>query len=652
MQKTERSAQALLAAGYLLAPLQANVTLPCVQTCVLVRTEPDEVNGPFVLLREAPLAQVYLGALCDVGGRIHEWLEVWVQSVEPKTAAPSGNHERLPNFELDQRWASECNLEILNNPDSAIITGLETVHGQPLLITSPRGPEAVFAVVENSGWELCRDDVLLNSFGLEAYQTGSFRYLHKPNSGPVETFLATSEDWPVNSHVEGLDRLKSAEVLAVFNPRAGLIRVKRFCPLGLEEYLQVLEGRAWDGAGPGTLRLFEEGIYGLLQTWSGKPKGLPFLVHGAGTLTDRRNEIFFLKASVLLGMFRAVREYAAFRQSPLLNLSPSSFAVSVPEVGEQLPALWGARCALSKPGQAHPLTIKSTQHRYFVRLGRIEPSIYLPEGLGAHSFGTGSVRKRDVRSEAEGFVLEGTLVAQDYLGVDPHDLLWFRLPVAGQQRLEFYAHVYKGDSLGPKEARFRTVPTKLDDSVVAVLKSSGVFARAPYEIWPLLSSPCDLYSLAVISVRALLANSQSNMTIILDDMLGLSRRVGKDLDKSTDFTTRLKEILNSDKSLLDLVSPQRLVDENGTPAEARAAIHLDLWIETVAWVLRLFPGLGPHSFCRDFGDVSSLALETVFDRPIDELETLLIRLRSVILPTSATNAEIADVIRERLLKEG
>jgi len=112
-------------------------------------------------------------------------------------------------------------------------------------------------------------------------------------------------------------------------------------------------------------------------------------------------------------------------QLPLLNLSPSSFNVRLQEVGDQFPALWSARCALVRPGQAHPLKIKSTEQKYFIRLGKVEPSPFLPEGLGAHSFGIGSVRRRNVLSEADGIVLEGTLVAEDYLD-------WIARPVVVQ----------------------------------------------------------------------------------------------------------------------------------------------------------------------------------------------------------------------------
>src|SRR5439155_19646946 len=102
------------------------------------------------------------------------------------------------------------------------------------------------------------------------------------------------------------------------------------------------------------------------------------------------------------------------------------------------------------------------------------------------------------------------------------------------------------------------------------------------------------------------------------------------------------------KNLLDLVSPTALIERDWQPQQARAHIHLQLWFEIIALLLRLFPGAGSYSFCKGFGDVSPLALETVFDRPIQELETLVLRLRSALAPSLSANEEIVSVLLEQL----
>jgi len=649
MENHERPLNSFPPAGTKLAPIHCFADGTPLRICLFLRSEPDAGPDPFVLLRELPGSRVYLGAVCDAEARFQEWVEIWVQTLDLRDVAFSGSQERLANYAFDQLWLADYQRCLANLPETVIITGMEQKNPTPLLFKRGAGPaDSPFAPVEAAPWRICQDDALLHSFGLAPYSTSPFRYLHNPEATATKTFLATAPDAPTNSHVQGIERLKEVPgVSAVFNPQAGLIRVARFSPLGLEDYLQVLEGRAWEGAGPEATRLFLPDLYAELQAWSATPHGMPFLLYPKASSTDRLHEVLFLKLAALLAMFKQVRTYVKTHQLPLLNLSPASFSVRLPEVGEPFPALWSAKCVLVKPGQAYALKIKSTEQRYFLRLGRIEPSPFLPEGLGAHSFGIGSIRLRNVLPETDGIVLEGTLVAEDYLGLDPNDLLWFKLPVA-EERLEFYAHVYSAEAVGPKEARFRSVPAKLSDPAVAALKRTAAFAKSPYEIWPLLSSPCDLHSLGILATRTLLANSQSNFPVIVDDLLGLARRLGKEPGGEDTLLPHLSALLDSDQKLRDLVSPRSLIEADRPPEQAWPLIHKELWLEAVGLVLRLFPGPGTHTYCKGFGDVSPLALETVFDRPIQELETLVLRLRSALVPSLSANEEIASVLLEQL----
>jgi hypothetical protein len=48
------------------------------------------------------------------------------------------------------------------------------------------------------------------------------------------------------------------------------------------------------------------------------------------------------------------------------------------------------------------------------------------------------------------------------------------------------------------------------------------------------------------------------------------------------------------------------------------------------------------------GDVAPLALETAFDGPLQDLEALVLRQRSVVLPSQMADAEIAAVLSECL----
>ncbi len=652
MSNNDRANHQIVPPGYLLAPIHPSAGGSPLQLCVLVATDEKSPSGPFVLLRELPGARVYLGAVCDAEVRIQEWVEVWVQTLELRDLTFSNYQEQLANFAFDQRWQAEFELQKASLPASVLVTGMESNNPGPVLIK--RGTTAPgLALTEPTPWRIFKDDAALDSLGLPRYSTSPFRYLHEPAVTGAKTLLATAPDAPTNAHVQTLERLIQApDVRAIFNPHAGLVRVTRFHPLPLEDYMQILEGSGWSGSIAGSTSIRQKDIYRELQEWAASPKGVPFLLHGADQPADRLQEVFFLKLSLLRDLFREVRACVRAQQLPLLNLTPASFNVELQNVGDQFPALWTAKSRLVKPGQAHPLKIKSTEQRYFIRLGRIEPSAFLPEGLGAHSFGIGTVRMRNIVAEAGGIVLEGTLVAEDYLGLDAHDLLWFKLPLA-EERLEFYAHVFTSEAVGPKEARFRTVPAQLAENTVASLKKTAgaVFQKAPYEIWPLLSSPCDLYSLGIIAIRVLLANRQSNLPVIVDDVLSLARHLAKEPTEPDKLLPKLKALVEVTPHLFDLISPHALVEREWTPAQARAHMSMDLWLETVGLVLRLFPGNGTHSYCKSFGDVSPLALETVFDRPLQELESLILRLRSSLVPSLSANEEIAGVLLQQLARE-
>ena len=649
MTQAEQNYSPQLPVGCYLAPVHPLVEGSPLVIGIVVRHQPDAGGSSFVLVREVPEAKAYLGAVCDGETRIQELVEIWVQSLQLEEVAFSGYEAQLSNAFFDRVWQAESSRLKQQLPHAIIATRTESHLNGPILIRPP-GAAGGLAQVEFTGWRVCTDDALLEAHGLPQYATSPFRYLHEPAVRENKTFLSTSPEAPASSHVQNLERLTAAGSGAVvFNPLAGFVRVIRHLPLSLDEYLQILEGRPWQEASNQLTTSFHAGRYAVLQEWSANPRGLPFLLHGDGALADRLAEILFLKTSALLDVFNEVRALVKARQLPLLNLSAASFSVSLADTGGQFPAFWSARCRLTKPGQAYPLKIKSTQQKYFIRLGRIEPSPFLPEGMGAHSFGIGNVQIRNVITETDGIVLEGTLLAEDYLGLDPHDLLWFKLPL-GEERLDFYAHVYKSENAGPREARFRTVAARLPEAALTALKrvAGARFPKSPYEVWPLLSSPCDLYSLGVLAVRMLLAHGQSNLPVILDDVSSLARRLGDSGGKTVDFAAVLKGLLGKDEKLLNLTSPHSLLGGDVSEQQVRSALGTDIWLETLTWVLRLFPDTGASSFCKDFGDVSPLALETVFDLPAQQLEAIVLRLRSILAPSLSENEEISDVILSQL----
>ena len=68
-------------------------------------------------------------------------------------------------------------------------------------------------------------------------------------------------------------------------------------------------------------------------------------------------------------------------------------------------------------------------------------------------------------------------------------------------------------------------------------------------------------------------------------------------------------------------------------------------------IVRLFPGIGPDSFCKDFGDAPSSSLEQIFVEPITQINLLQLRSRSLVVADWNQNLEIHDAIYEIIAKK-
>jgi hypothetical protein len=637
--------------GYAAIPISPADTSAPLRLCVLVRQTPDPAAGRLVLLRDLHDAMVYLGCVTDASGRAREWIELWVQNVDGLETSLPAYRETFSNPLLDARWSERARAFRDVAPERFIQTGRESAHPPPAYIDLSAGHAVHPNGKDPDGpWELCCNDELLRGAGLPAYSTSLFRYLHQPSAGPKTKFVPV-----VGGAPQGPATVPAAKALAgldphlALNPQAGLMMTIGFDPLTFEDYVDLLGGKPWSGFEHGKKRLAFGGRYDSLADAAQVQSGLGHVFLGAHGRVGRFVETFHLKLQLLADVFRAARAHVERHQLPFLNLGADSFRVGFNPSGGGLPFLWTARGALVKPGHAFALPVETSEFRYFIRARGGGASIYLPEGLSAATQGSGSVRLRKVQSAQGGTVLEGTLVSPEPLAVSPHDLLWIRLPLPAG-RVDLYAHLYAAESLAQGEARFRTVPQQFNDTTVAALKAAeGVsFARSPFEVVPLLSSPCDLYSLGVLAVRALLVDDKTTLAVALDEVLSLARQVAAEHQADQPLGQRVRAVFERDRRYVDSLGPQRLDRRGLAAAEAFGLLPPELWHDTLGLVLRLFPGLGPDSVCRDYGDVPALALETVFNQPLAELEKLLVRSRSLILIDWNFNREIHLAIEECL----
>jgi len=279
-----------------------------------------------------------------------------------------------------------------------------------------------------------------------------------------------------------------------------------------------------------------------------------------------------------------------------------------------------------------------------------EASVYRPMNASAPAKGRASVRIRQISSNTDEIsTVEGTLSTQERIEFFYNDLVWLRIN-HGSATTNLHARLEKDSAMAPGEWRFRTVPQKISSGDLANLKKAeGIpIQETPFEVIPLLSSPCDLYALGVLATRILLVNNSTTLPLALDAVLSLARHLESSYDSSSKLRVRLEETFSADKRWIAALGPQQLLFDKITPDEALTLFPLKLWLSALALTVRMFPGAGPDSVCKGYGDAPQGGLHKVFDQTIAELEDLMTKTRSLIVPDRQASREIAGVIRKYL----
>jgi len=625
-----------LPAGYRAVPVDRGGDQAVIRLCVLAANQPAPGELPFLLLRSTLDAHYFLGCLVDRAGRWLEWVEIAVQHIDGLQNTPTAFREMLSNHLLDSRWAQRCNLLRELQPDEVVVCGHE-LEPPPALYYDPAAGR--MTVLEDAGgpWQLCRDDELLLQAGLPAYSSSLARYVMAPSNAPATGFLPATKSAIINENtVELSAAFPQATHWIPFNPSCGLLEVRRFHPLGYEEYLDILSGLPWHG-----IRRHGQ-LIELNETWPavGELAGEnPPLFLAATTLENRLAEVFYLKLHLFSQVLRWVRQITRRTQLPFLNLGGESFRVRFESPHGALPLGWCARCNLLQPGQAVALRARDAGQRFFIRLGGPAQSIYLPAKVGQIASGLGEVRLRGVVKENDKIIVRGTLALRQPVTATSADILWLRLTLA-QGSLDFFGHVYPEEALSRMDLPFRTWPLALDEEDETALHTAvGQFnlPPAPFEIIPLLSAPVDMHALAVLAVRTFLTPREAGFQDAVDDTLGLARAVAMQHQPGVPLTTRLQNLLSQNNQWLKAFGPHNLIIDGPSPEQAFAAVPPDLWWGLLALILEMLPALGPDSLCQDYGVMPPEGLETVYDAPLQRLEPLLLAARARVMPIGATS---------------
>ena len=387
--------------GFKLVPLQpaAQTALPTLglTISVVVRGAADPAAGHFVLLRDGPLARVFLGCTADSNGQPQEWLELWVQNVSRPTGADPAFGGHSTNALRDARWRDLAEALRRSEPGSVLATPLEKGHLPPAILNLAEGRFIALTDPEaGQPLEICADDRRLEDAGLPGYATSAHRYLSAAGGDPAQArFIRLTPDAPAGSRTTDLrDVLPDAASASTLGLDGPAVIVRRFAPLSLEEFSEATGGRAWKGVDNARKIFHVPGVYRLLEDEDEMRCGSAHLFTGAQGRSGRLGEALYLKLQAVRQAFALVRNHVQQNQLPFLNLAADSFRVRLGATGFGLPFLWTAQTSLVRPGAAFALPLRNTATRYFQGLEPLTASVYRPGFVGMAREGTADVRIR------------------------------------------------------------------------------------------------------------------------------------------------------------------------------------------------------------------------------------------------------------------
>lgn len=626
-------------------PIAAGSESSPLRLCVVVRLEPDALGNSLVVLRDGYDAQVFLGCVIDAADHVQRWLEIWVQDPRGPARRNGLAASRMNNVQADEQWQQRVDRLDASGVGHIVYTGWEKEHPLPTYIDLVKKQPVHPQHESGHPWSLCRDDALLTAKGLPPYSASNERFLYAERLGQESPFVPVSGETADREPVAG--RQLNVGGLIPFNPAGGLMMVRDYSPLSYRTYADWLGRRVTVGAERDAKGA--DIVPGDPNHAGGDGWLLPSLHGRCGRVVETLHLKLRMVAAALDVTYRTERA----TNQPMLNLSDASFRVDLGERSPGLPFMWGAHVTLAVGGDAFEVPVPGVAEKYYLPGRPSELSLYRPAIADQPPRGRAIVQAaRHIPQANEQLILQGTFVTDDRLRVGPRDLVCVRLPL-GDQRIELYLNLERSGQY-EGEWRFRSLPQRFPDTVrQRIERAEGLPpVESAFEVLPLLGSPCDLYAVGVLAVRTLLVNGQNTLSSALEDVLTLARRAGAHADQSAPLSIRIAELFNTDPRWRDVLGPQRLIYDATTPQDASDAIPHELWLDVLAAIVRMFPGVSRDSACKDLGDCLASAVHRVFEPSMQEFERLLLRSRSLLAVDWHLNREISQVIRKQQMRFG
>lgn len=646
-EQRPKATSTVIPSGFIAVPICAQAPGTALAVCVLVRERPDPLAGRLVLLQDLMDAKVHLGAVVDLDGAVQQWMEIWVQDTSGLIGSALAQQEALSNSRLDDRWRQYVEAFERIDGGGLIHVGAEKTHPAPVVLDlNKKQPFVPADSATGAHWTLCTDDALLAKRSMAPFSTSLHRYLYMKDAGEKSALVPVTPGAPTNADTKPLaDLIGNDPNVVPFNLGGGLMLVRKYRPLSWEAFVDFLSRGAWDDKLAGRSSLDPDGTIARLRDCGSRADLNGSLLVLQGGAAGRLLEVLHLKLRLLADAVKTAHDLVLDHQRPFLELSADSFAVALDSPACGLPFLWTAHVSLSDPGAAVEIAIPGSDAAYFLPSRQTSAAIYRPP-VSSYALGTGSVRIPRVLTDPSGAtIVELTLTTQTPIDPARNDLIRLHLSVGGSP-LNLVARCEREEAMAPGEWKLRTIQQKYDPAVMEKIRTSeGADIRGVrFELVPLLSTPCDLYSLAVLAARTLLVNGAVTHAIATDRIASLARHAASLLKNSEPLTDRIEALFAQDARWGESLGPQQLIRGSLKIEEALELVPPKLWFSVLAMIVRMLPGIGPDSIARDYGDAAPGALHRVFEPAMADLQSLLVRTRSLIVVDWRLNREIQAVI--------
>jgi hypothetical protein len=374
-------------------------------------------------------------------------------------------------------------------------------------------------------------------------------------------------------------------------------------------------------------------------------------------------EMFELKLLAFREAALAVAGHYRIAGRPHLNLHPRHLLADLAGGPGGLPGLWNFRVRLIDPAAAAELD--ELPGLYAPPTNRV-PAYSAPV-MQQELFGT---RERGMFTILELRQVPGSPAARRIVGelkgeltdparFSPQDRFGVLLTGLDGEIIELFCRLNPEASGGPTVLSLIGEPTEFPAQRLNHLTAlKGVPQRdISYVLYPVLHAPCDLHSLGLLLLRALVVNDNQDLPTakrLIDAVLGplntWAEAVGPSAAEA-ELLQRFGEFLSDLPGEGAALNPVQMLYAAQERFDGRpCAVPKKYWYEALMLVGRCLTG-GPLAFCKSHGDFPADFPSSTIEEMLRRLEALIARVHTLLFHTQPRNAEVRAVVNTFLLHE-